>query len=114
MGIGCFPCQSAECWAADSSMRLTPMGWRPTRPPVGYMGSMSASSRAHGTHFREKLLAPRHALLLREFVAGKAQLLGRMWTMLHTDSRKQDSDRIDQCFPNNPRIKLEIPSYCYK
>jgi len=31
------------------SMRGTPMGWRPTRPPVGFFGSIKASSRAKGT-----------------------------------------------------------------
>src|SRR5674476_1584012 len=31
------------------SMVGTPIGWRPTRPLVGYSGSMTAISRAHGT-----------------------------------------------------------------
>jgi hypothetical protein len=32
------------------SMRSAPMGWRPTRPALGYVGSTSAAtSRAHGT-----------------------------------------------------------------
>jgi len=30
-------------------VRTTPMGWLPTRPPVGYFGSIKASSRAQGT-----------------------------------------------------------------
>lgn len=31
------------------SMRATPMGWRPTRPLVGYSGSITAIRRDHGT-----------------------------------------------------------------
>ena len=31
------------------SMRATPIGWRPTRPLVGYSGSITATKRAHGT-----------------------------------------------------------------
>jgi hypothetical protein len=27
----------------------TPIGWRPTRPALGYSGSINASSLAHGT-----------------------------------------------------------------
>jgi hypothetical protein len=31
------------------SILETPIGWRPTRPLVGYSGSITAIKRAHGT-----------------------------------------------------------------
>ena len=53
----------------------------------------------HLLYLTEKILAPRHTLILRKFAAGKALLLGRVWMVIYGLLRMQDLGRIDQRFP---------------
>src|SRR5664280_1372941 len=96
------------------SMVGTPIGWRPTRPLVGYSGSMTAISRAHGTM---RSISPRNfSRRVRFFFIAYSALaklrcdigvlsLDSVLLRMHAPCRVR---RIDQQFPNQlPLVEVE-------
>src|SRR5664280_283606 len=96
------------------SMVGTPIGWRPTRPLVGYSGSMTAISRAHGTM---RSISPRNfSRRVRFFFIAYSALaklrcdigvlsLDSVLLRMHAPCRVR---RIDQQFPRHFGVDIDV------
>lgn len=91
------------------SILATPIGWRPTRPLLGYSGSITAISRDHGT--RRSISARNFSRRVRFFFIAYSALAKLRWLMvvmlqfsmpsrMHGACRAR---RIDQHLPKHGR-----------